>query len=399
MKNSSLSLDAAHIKKMVVILLCMYPLVGMCIDLIAPSLPAISHDLQVSSQVSKNLITVYLFGCSFGSFLIALISDGLGRRKLLLGSLLIFIFSSLIAPLSPNPLALLIVRFMQGMSTVGFSVVGRAIFADILPTQQLKRVATLCATMWGIGPIIGPVIGGYLQAYFNWQAGFYFFAIYAGTCFLLIYRLIPETHYPEHSVRVKRVIKNFSTILTHRVFWGVVTLMGVTYSALVIFNTLGSFLIQTVFDKSPVYFGHIALVMGSIFLIGTFICRYLVSVISYETLLKFSIRYFTIITLIGLCLAYEYPTSLWVVIVSSLFMFLACGIIYPAMMGMGLTLFQNLAGSSAAIMNLINLFISGLISTLAGFMNPQTFVWIAAFYFGLMLTCVVLYRCLIVGKR
>jgi MFS family permease len=78
-----------RVNLILLILLLLYPLIGMGIDLIAPSLPAISHDLGVSSTISKNLITLYLFGYAAGNFLIGFLSDTLGRRKLLMVSLLV----------------------------------------------------------------------------------------------------------------------------------------------------------------------------------------------------------------------------------------------------------------------------------------------------------------------
>ncbi len=63
---------------------------------------------------------------------------------------------------------------MQGVTIGAVAVLARAVFADILTAQELVRMGTLIGTMWGIGPVVGPLIGGYLQLYFGWKPVFIF---------------------------------------------------------------------------------------------------------------------------------------------------------------------------------------------------------------------------------
>src|SRR5262249_19537975 len=156
---------------------------------------------------------------------------------------------------------------------------------------QLMRTATMIATMWGIGPVIGPLIGGYLQYYFNWQACFYFFAFYGFVGLVSAFFIIPETHRYRQKLNFVQIKSNFTNIITHRLFVGAVTLMGITYSLLIVFNTLGPFFIQNILGHSSVYFGKIALCMGLAFLSGTFICRYLIKRHQPEKILIFAILF------------------------------------------------------------------------------------------------------------
>ena len=71
-----------------------------------------------------------------------------------------------------------------------------------------------------------------------------------------------------------------------------VVLMGIAYSLIIVFNTVGPFLIQTRLNYSPIFFGHLALVMGLIFLIATIICRYLLKHYKAEQLLQVVINLF-----------------------------------------------------------------------------------------------------------
>jgi MFS transporter, DHA1 family, multidrug resistance protein len=370
-------------------------LVGMGIDLIAPSLPAISHELQASDNFSKNLITLYLLGYMFGNFIIGFLSDALGRRKMMLLGFLIFIAASITCALYGKPLILLSARFIQGFTIAAFAVSSRAVLSDILPKERLIRTATLIATMWGIGPIIGPILGGYLQFYFNWQMCFYFFAFMGLLGLLAMIFIIPETHFHRQPLKFQLLKNNFITIITHRNFLGIVTLMGIAYSLLIVFNTLGPFLIQNSLGYSPVFFGQLALLMGLAFLSGTFLCRRLLQQLYPKDILFYSISFFTLVAAISVIAAFIYANNIWAIILPSLLMFLGCGIIYPAAMGKGLSLFRHLAGSGSAVMNLISISITSFTAFIMSFILADNALTIAYIYFGLMVLGGMIYYFLI----
>lgn len=370
----------------------------MGIDLIAPSLPAISHDLNASNNFSKNLITFYLLGYMLGNFFIGFLSDAIGRRKPMLLGFIIFTIVSVLPALFNKPFLLLIARFLQGFTIAAFAVSSRAILSDILPKDKLLRTTTLIATMWGIGPIIGPMIGGYLQFYFNWQMCFYFFAFMGFIGLLAMIFIIPETHFHRQPLQYRQLKNNFFTIMTHRIFLGTVMLMGLTYSLLIVFNTLGPFLIQTSLGYSSVYFGKVALLMGVTFLIGTFLCRRLLKQLYPEDIFFYVISIFTFIAAVGVLLTLFYGSMIWVVIIPSLFMFLGCGIIYPTAMGKGISLFRHLAGSASATMNLISISITSMTAFIMSFIHADSMLIIAYIYLGLMALASTVYYFLIRSK-
>lgn len=390
-QENKLHLSVYREKLIITIIMCIFPLVGMAVDLIAPSLPAISHGLHISNTVTKDLIAIYLLGYALGNFFVGFLADALGRRKLGILGFLIFTIASLLPVIFPNIAVLLSARLLQGLALGGVTVVGRTILSDILPPEKLIRIATLIATMWGIGPIIGPVIGGYLQYYINWQAGFCFFALYGFIGLLGMITIIPETHFNRQILNFNQIKINLITIVTHKLFMGIVILMGIAYSSIIVFNTLGPFLIQTQLGHTSVYFGHIALCMGLVFLLGTMTCRHLVKRYQPEEILLTTIPIFLLLSIIWVILAYVAGKNMSVVIVPSLFMFFGAGIIYPSCMGRGLALFRHLAGSGTAVMNLINVLITSLTALIMSFITAGSVLPMASIYLGLMLLSGLIY--------
>lgn len=393
------NLPAARINLIVLVILSLFPLVGMGIDLIAPSLPAISHNLNTSATLSKNLIAIYLLGYALGNFVIGFLSDAWGRRKLIILGFVLFVFASLLPALLPYSESLLLARLLQGVAIASFAVLSRAILSDVLSGEKLLRTATMLATMWGIGPIIGPVIGGYLQFYFNWQACFYFFALYGLYGFVAMLIYVPETHLNRQPFNLKQIKINFITIITHRVFVGVVTMMGILYSLLIAFNTLGPFLIQTELGRSPIYFGHAALFMGVAFFLGTIVCRKLIANHSPEKIMLYEIIVFLAIALVAVILALIAYKNMAIIIGSSFLLFFGTGIIYPACLGKGLSLFRHLAGSGSAVMNLINILITCLSAFLMSFINARSAIPLTFIYLLLMLLCGLIFWLMIYSKN
>jgi len=101
MDNTMLILSEHRRKLIIRTLLCLMPIVGMAVDLIAPSLPAIADSLNISSATTKNIITIYLLGYALGNFLTGFLTDALGRQNLIRIGLVGFIFASLLPIISP----------------------------------------------------------------------------------------------------------------------------------------------------------------------------------------------------------------------------------------------------------------------------------------------------------
>lgn len=338
MKTSSLALPENKIQRIVWTLLFLFPIFGMAVDLVAPSLPAISSSLQVSASTAKNVISLYLLGYALGNFFTGFLADAWGRQKLLRIGLFGFIIASLI-PVFFHGIALLFLsRVLQGITIGAVSVLARAMFSDVLPAEKLTSLGTLIGTMWGLGPIFGPVIGGYLQFYFDWQAGFLFFALITLIGLIATWIVVPETHFNLHPLNIKTIKENIREVICHRLFMALVILMGLAYSLIITFNTAGPFFIQTVLHHSPVFFGHMALYIGIVFLLSTFTCRYLLKKFKVENLLFYAILISFSIGLLSVALSFAFEKSTLFVVLFSALMFFSCGFIFPMSMGRGISL-------------------------------------------------------------
>lgn len=391
MKSNALTLSERKVQLIVWTLLCCNPLVGMAVDLVAPSLPAIAVGLHVLPSVAKGVISIYLFGYALGNFFTGFLTDALGRQKLLRLGFFGFVLASLTPVLFPSIQVLLVARFFQGLMIGAGSVIIRAVLSDILPSERLIRLGPLLSTMWGIGPIIGPIIGGYLQAYFGWQAGFCFFAIISSILLIVIFIVVPETHFNLHPLHFKIMKKDVVEILSHRTFLALIIIMGLMYSLIIVFNTVGPFLIQTEFHQTPIFFGRLAFCLGVVFLLSTILCRVLLKKLKTEQLFLVVINALLGLSLVFVLVSYFFPQNIGLIGMGTAFMFFGSGFIFPMAMGKGMSLFRHIAGTANAMMYLVNVLLTSLVSFLMSFISMNTTIPLMWVYFVLVFICSIIY--------
>ncbi|WP_158253758.1 MFS transporter [Chromobacterium alticapitis] len=395
MKTDAHTLPPAKLKRLLAVLLLLMPFFGMAVDLIAPSLPAMASMLNESDSAIKNLISLYLLGYALGNFVSGFLTDAWGRRKLLLGGMVGFMLISVLPLWLPTLSALLATRLLQGLMIGTISVVARSVLPDVLAPQELVKMGVITGSMFGLGPIIGPVLGGYLQVYAGWQACFVFFAASMALMCLLVAFFVPETHFKLHPLNLPTIRRNLGEVIRHRQFMGMVVLMGAIYSMSIAFNTVAPFIIQTGWHYSPIVFGHIAFALGCVFLLATFLCRYLVARHPVASVQQGMTRLLLLVTLAGAALAHFQPDSLMLLCAISALMFFSQGMLFPMSMGRGLALFRHIAGTATALMFLINILMTSLTSFLLSLLSVHTAPALLGVYLILALICFAANRLLI----
>jgi DHA1 family tetracycline resistance protein-like MFS transporter len=171
----------------------------MSIGLIIPVLPALVGEFTGSQAHQAYWYGVVTFAFSlanfFGSPFLGAFSDSRGRRLVLLLGFCGMAFSFLATVLATALWVLIAVRVVSGAMQANVSV-ANAYVADITPPEMRARRFGMLGAMFGVGFILGPVMGGLLGAI---DLRLPFFA--AGTLALLNllygYFVLPESLPPE----------------------------------------------------------------------------------------------------------------------------------------------------------------------------------------------------------
>ena len=379
-------------RRSIFLLLFLIPfLMGMGVDSFVPSLPAINMYFKTSAHVTQLTIGLYMLGYALGQITWGVLSDSWGRRKLLLTTGGCFFLTSLVTGFSPNIEALILCRFLQGLFIAGPAVLIRAIASDCFSDLALTRAMSFIATSWALGPILGPLIGSYLQHYLNWQANFYFLALYAAGTFGYAALTLKETHHQRTPFYLPTLQAMLKEISTHPLFLIYVTICALLYSSLVIFNVIAPFLIQINLHYSVIDYGRIALVLGFGYFLGNLVNRFLLRSIHPMKLTLIGILGTTLTAFVMLILSLLLQPQLWVIVVPSLVLFFFSGFAFPNMMGASAALFPKMGGTASAVFG--SFVITGvfIFSCLATLLSTHSETPLALLYVAMFISTLILF--------
>ncbi len=158
-----------------------------------PSLNIIEKDLDTSAAMVGLTISSYVALFAFMPLIYGPYSDRVGRRPILQISLAIYIFTSLLCSLSWSIETLIAFRSLQALGVSAAMVVGAGAITDVFPRGERGRAMGVFGVAPLIGPIIGPPMGGVIEAFVGWRGIFYILAA-TGIVILVVVSIgLPET--------------------------------------------------------------------------------------------------------------------------------------------------------------------------------------------------------------
>lgn len=367
----------------------MVPLAGMSTDIYLPSLPAISQHFSALKSFVQLTVTSYIIAMGFAQLIAGPISDAYGRKKLLLFSLLLQLLSVIGILLSASIYAMIVWRFMQGLGAALMIVPARAILNDIFTGQQLRKQFNYTTISFALGPIVAPFIGGYLQDYFGWQANFYFLFCYLVMLILMLF-LYVETISLTRVFSVHHLWKNYHIILRDKYFLVIAIFLGILYGYIGFFNIIGPFLIQDVFDKSVLYYGRVALLIGFAWFLGNTFNRILFDV-NKKIKTQIALGMIFIMSIAMMILVNMGYADAMIFIVPTFMIEVLSGLIFPIYVGEGIMFFPSMAASVNACLFSLVWLIYGISTFVATLLDVHSLVPIAISYTFITIMAMVVY--------
>jgi DHA1 family bicyclomycin/chloramphenicol resistance-like MFS transporter len=245
------------------------------IDTYLPAFPYIARELQATPAQMQQTLSVYLFTLAVMTLFHGTVSDAVGRRPVILGSLLVYLVSAVGCAVASDFSHLLAWRAVQGLAAGSGIIVGRAIIRDSLEGPPAQRLMSVVTMIFGIAPAIAPVIGGWLQASSGWRAIFWFLVAYSGVLWMVVAYRLPETHPAANRIpfRARVLFANYGRLARDRRLLMLCTVIAFNFSGFflyvvsapaVIYQLLG----LTERDFAWLFVPGISGVMGGAFLSG-----------------------------------------------------------------------------------------------------------------------------------
>jgi EmrB/QacA subfamily drug resistance transporter len=137
------------------------------------ALPSISTDLNASFSELQWIVDAYVL--VFAAMLLTMgsISDRIGRKRALQGGLILFATGSLAAALSTSTNMLIASRAFLGLGGAIIMPSTLSIISASFPRHERAQAFAIWAAIFGLGVGVGPVTGGLLLEYFDWNSVFF----------------------------------------------------------------------------------------------------------------------------------------------------------------------------------------------------------------------------------
>jgi len=162
------------------------------------ALPHMQASLGATQESINWVLTSYIVASAIALPISGWLADRVGRKRLLLWSVIGFTFASLLCALAQSLPEMVFFRIAQGISGAFLVPLSQATLFDINPPERHARAMALFGGGIMIGPILGPVLGGWLTDSFDWRWVFLVNIPVGTLAALMILRFMPAGQKRRH---------------------------------------------------------------------------------------------------------------------------------------------------------------------------------------------------------
>lgn len=135
---------------------------------ITPALPVVQHDFGASREWTTWVFSGYLIVASVMPIFLGKVADRVGRRRVLLAALVVFLLGSIAAGLAPSIGVLVAGRLVQGVGGIVFPL-SFSLVRDHLPEHRVRGGIGILTGGFGLGGLLGFGLGGVITEFAGWR--------------------------------------------------------------------------------------------------------------------------------------------------------------------------------------------------------------------------------------
>ena len=137
------------------------------------ALPHIQGSISAAQDQITWVLTSYIVAAAIMTPLSGWLSLRIGRKRMFLMSITGFTVASMLCGIATSLPEIVVFRLLQGIAGASMIPLSQTVMLDIFPPEQITRVMALWSSAIILGPILGPVLGGWLTENFSWRWVFY----------------------------------------------------------------------------------------------------------------------------------------------------------------------------------------------------------------------------------
>src|SRR6478752_818857 len=157
------------------------------------ALPHMQASLSATQDTINWVLTSYIVASAIALPISGWLADRVGRKRLLLISVVVFTAASVACATATSLPEMVLFRALQGVGGAFIVPLAQATLFDINPREKHGQAMALFGGGVMIGPILGPVLGGWLTDNYNWRWVFLVNLPVGILCVLIMLRFMPKT--------------------------------------------------------------------------------------------------------------------------------------------------------------------------------------------------------------
>jgi DHA1 family bicyclomycin/chloramphenicol resistance-like MFS transporter len=357
--------------------------------LFTPAMPQITHDFATTSAMVKLTISLYFAGFALAQLVCGPLSDGFGRKPVIMAFMGVYLSASILALVSPTIEVLIAARFLQGIGgSVGVAT-ARAVVRDLYVGERSARIMNLIGLILGVGPAFAPTIGGITMELFGWHAIFVLMVLFGLAVMLICHRALKETGARDLSrIRPRALAASYGRLFSNSYFMSCGLIMAGGVGAFYTLATVLPFVLMDGIGLSPTAFGFSMLAQSGAFFLGSLTVRYAMRRFGAFRILPFGMA-FIVAGSLGLAVLLRVFEPGFVLIMAPVALYAyGAAFVMPAMSTASLAPFPTIAGAASAVAGFMQMtggLVGGLFAGL--FADPVTALATVLPTMGLITLC------------
>ena len=137
------------------------------------ALPHIQSSLGATTDSVTWVLTSYMIASAVATPVTGWLAERVGARQLFIGGVVVFIVASMLCGAARNIEQIVIFRVLQGIAGAFLPPLSQSFMLDTTKPSRHPHVMSIWSATVMVGPIVGPVLGGWLTESWNWRFVFY----------------------------------------------------------------------------------------------------------------------------------------------------------------------------------------------------------------------------------
>jgi DHA1 family bicyclomycin/chloramphenicol resistance-like MFS transporter len=345
-------------------------------DMYVPAFPMVGHDLHTGATQVQLTLTTYFVGMALGQLIGGPVSDQRGRRGPLLGSLVVMVVASVVCALSPVIGVMMAARFVQGFSGGWAMVIARSLVVDLASGSRLVKALNLVQGVAGIGPIVGPLLGGVILQLSHWRVSFWLLAAWSAAMLLAVALSVPESlpAVRRHGGGLRQLGGAAGQVLRSGGFVGYLVVMAFSMGVTFAYVATSAFVLQSMNGLSPMAYSLDFAGNAVGLTIATLLAARLAGRVPTRGVIAVGLTATAAAGVLLLVGALWLGMPLWVALVGFFVLMTAQGLVGPNAGALASGEVPEHPGTGSAVLGFLQWCTAGVIAPIAGLGGEQTAV-------------------------